>query len=104
MKLHVEAASVADRLPLGVASPQGGGAGVAVSAAQSRSPRRRLLRNHNTSSTCWVGTDGSLFRGRGRGWRRMEREGGSRGRGWRRMEREEAGVKGGGGWRGRRLG
>ena len=43
MELHVEAAGVADGLPLCVASPQSGGAGVAVRAAQPRSARRGLL-------------------------------------------------------------
>lgn len=35
MQLHVEATGVAHRLPLRVAPPQGGGAGVAVGAAQA---------------------------------------------------------------------
>lgn len=43
VELHVEAAGVAHGLPLGVASPQRGGAGVAVGAAQARPARRVLL-------------------------------------------------------------
>lgn len=39
VKLHVEAACVADRLALGVPAPEGGGGGVAVGTGQAESPR-----------------------------------------------------------------
>lgn len=44
MQLHVEAAGVTDGLSLSIASPQCGGAGVAVSAAQPSPARRGLLK------------------------------------------------------------
>lgn len=40
MKLHVEAAGVADGLTLGVPAPEGGGGGVAVGTGQAEPPRR----------------------------------------------------------------
>lgn len=39
VKLHVEAACVADGLALGVPAPEGGGGGVAVGTGQAESPR-----------------------------------------------------------------
>jgi len=42
VELHVEPAGVADRLALGVPSPQGGGRGVAVGTGQAQPPRRGL--------------------------------------------------------------
>lgn len=42
MKLHVEAAGVADGLTLGVPAPEGGGGGVAVGTGQAEPPRRGL--------------------------------------------------------------
>lgn len=44
MQLHVKAAGVADGLPLGVAPPQRGGAGVTVGAAQAGPAGRALLK------------------------------------------------------------
>lgn len=38
MKLHVEAAGVADGLTLGVPAPEGGGGGVAVGTGQAEPP------------------------------------------------------------------
>lgn len=43
MQLHVETAGVTDRFSLSIASPQCGGAGVAVSAAQAGPARCGLL-------------------------------------------------------------
>lgn len=39
VELHVEAAGIADGLPLGVPAPQGGGRGVAVGTGQAHPPR-----------------------------------------------------------------
>lgn len=43
VQLHVQAAGIADGLTLCVSPPQCGGAGMTVSATQTRSPRRALL-------------------------------------------------------------
>lgn len=56
VQLHVEAAGVAHGLSVSVASPQRGGAGAAVGAAQSGPAGRRVLReNHNAEEdkVCW---------------------------------------------------
>lgn len=56
VQLHVEAAGVAHWLSVPVASPQRGGAGAAVGAAQTGPAGRRVLReNHNTEEqkVCW---------------------------------------------------
>lgn len=42
MEFHVEATGVADRLPLCVSPPQGGGGGVTVGAGQAHPSRGRL--------------------------------------------------------------
>lgn len=49
MEFHVEATGVADRLPLCVSSPQGGGGGVTVGAGQAHPPGRRLPQTEHVS-------------------------------------------------------